>query len=277
MRKLTVAGWLLGLLCANCINSLSAVEDYTAPEIQATGWYNSDGVSLKSLRGKFVVLEFWATWCGPCARSIPHMIELNNKYKDKGLVIIGLTDEPKENIKTFVESHGMNYIIGAGSNTSNVYGIQGIPHVYVVNQEGELIWSGHPSELDPVIAYLMAASTPEGKKRMDDGATVAAAQTNMTALDYPAAIGKLRGIMAGPGDSQAKTDAAEKLKAIEALAAQKMKEAAGKTSVEACKIYLEVALVYADSATADLARTEASKLLANPEVAAVFHSSMKSK
>src|SRR5688572_15872637 len=88
-----------------------------APEIKADGWLNSEkGVKLADLRGKPVVVEFWATWCPPCRKSIPHLAELYKKHKDAGLVIVGLTDEPKDKVEDFTKKIEMPYVVGYGSN-----------------------------------------------------------------------------------------------------------------------------------------------------------------
>lgn len=75
----------------------------TAPEVKVEDWLNSQPLALSQLTKKMVVIEFWATWCPPCRKSIPEIIELNEKYKDKGVVIMGLTDEPLAKVKDFAK------------------------------------------------------------------------------------------------------------------------------------------------------------------------------
>jgi thiol-disulfide isomerase/thioredoxin len=132
-----------------------------APEIKADGWFNSEkGVTLKTLRGKPVVVEFWATWCGPCRKTIPHLAELHKKYKDSGLVIVGLTDEPKDKVEEFTKKIEMPYVVGYGSNTSDDYNVKAIPQAFVVNAEGKIVWEGLPSrpEFDKAVEDLVAAT-----------------------------------------------------------------------------------------------------------------------
>jgi len=71
-------------------------------------------VSLASLKGKVVLVDFWATWCDPCRTEIPHYIEMQKKYGPEGLVIIGVSVDTKKPavVKKFAEEMGMNYIIG---------------------------------------------------------------------------------------------------------------------------------------------------------------------
>ena len=69
---------------------LNEMQGQPAPKLALKGWINAEPMTLKKLKGKIVVLDFWATWCGPCLASIPHTNELMEKYADKGVVIIGV-------------------------------------------------------------------------------------------------------------------------------------------------------------------------------------------
>lgn len=115
-----------------------------APEIKAGYWLNSEPLTLAGLRGKVVVLEFWATWCPPCRASIPHLIRLNQEYKDKGVVFVSLTDEPRPTVEPFVKEMRMDYAIGGDSPSSGAYGVDGIPTAFVISPAGRVVWEGHP-------------------------------------------------------------------------------------------------------------------------------------
>jgi len=125
-----------------------------APQLKIAQWIKGEPVDLAAGKGKNVyVLEFWATWCHPCRESIPHLTELQRKYKDQGLVVIGITDEnnPKA-VAPFVAKMGdkMDYTVAYDDNhqTNNAYihafGLRGIPHAFVIDREGRIAWSGHP-------------------------------------------------------------------------------------------------------------------------------------
>ncbi len=136
----------------------SLVEGALAPEIFAAKWINTEAdVTLQALRGKVVVVEFWATWCGACVASIPHLNKLNEKWKDRDVAIIALTDEPPDLITEFVRTRGIRYAVGAGSRADLQYGIPWMPYTFVLNGEGRIVWSGHPEDgLDEIIRLAQA-------------------------------------------------------------------------------------------------------------------------
>jgi thiol-disulfide isomerase/thioredoxin len=136
-----------------------------APPITIDTWLKGSPVpQLK--KGETYVVEFWATWCGPCKRSIPHLTELQKRFKDKNVTIIGISSSERkglDDVKPFVETMGdkMNYTI-AWDKDKTTYGAwmaaagqNGIPTAFVVNGQGQIAWIGHPvypeGELDRVV------------------------------------------------------------------------------------------------------------------------------
>lgn len=112
----------------------------------------------------FYVVEFWATWCGPCKTSIPHLTELQKKYKDKGVVFVGVSNETIEKVKPFVEEQGekMDYVVALDKeNLTNkdymrAYGQNGIPTAFVINKKGQIAWVGHPMSMDKPLEQIVA-------------------------------------------------------------------------------------------------------------------------
>lgn len=100
-------------------------------------------VSLADYKGKLVVIDFWATWCGPCRMEIPGYIELQKKYGKDGLVIIGVSLDQKgpAHVKKFVEKNGINYpVVMSTDALITTYGdFTSIPTTFLVDRSGKVI------------------------------------------------------------------------------------------------------------------------------------------
>jgi thiol-disulfide isomerase/thioredoxin len=130
-----------------------------APDISAKEWINLKAPpTLTSLRGKVVLLEFWATWCGPCVQGIPHLNELHRKYAGKNIQLLTFVEEGHQTMDKFLKRNPVEYPIGLESTTLEDYGISGIPHAFVVNQAGEIIWHGQPAgpEMEKAISNALS-------------------------------------------------------------------------------------------------------------------------
>jgi thiol-disulfide isomerase/thioredoxin len=211
MKSLSKLGLTALALTQAMVLSAAEIGDPAAP-LQIAEWLKGDAVDLAAVKGKkIVVVEFWATWCGPCIQSIPHLTEMQQQYADRGVVFVGVTSEAANVAKPFVDKMGakMDYTVAAddGRKTTDgylkAYGINGIPHAFIVGRDGNIAWHGHPmSGLDKELEKLAAApvvADPVAQKREAasrqlraftelaaqgaDEATLAAAATQLTALD----------------------------------------------------------------------------------------------
>jgi thiol-disulfide isomerase/thioredoxin len=135
-----------------------------APAQPLTGleWVKGGPVEMKT--GTVYVVEFWATWCPPCRVSIPHLTELQHKYKDKNLVIVGISTEKPSVVRPFVEQKGneMNYVVAVDTTGTvsraymNTYRRNTIPSAFVVGADGNVAWVGHPMDnMDAVLEQML--------------------------------------------------------------------------------------------------------------------------
>lgn len=141
-----------------------------APEFKVEAFVKGAPVTSFE-KGKVYVIEFWATWCGPCIAAFPHLSESQAKYKDK-VTFIGTNiwerpynSETLEKVKTFVEKQGdkMAYTVafdGKAGEMDAAYmkaaGRNGIPCAFIVNQDGNIAWIGHPMAMDKTLDQVVA-------------------------------------------------------------------------------------------------------------------------
>lgn len=97
-------------------------------------------IELKSLKGKVLVLDFWATWCGPCKATMPQLEKIYRQYKDKGVRVMGIADEPRATLRSFRPNSGVTYPFYLDMfREANVrLNIQMIPMLIVVDKQGRI-------------------------------------------------------------------------------------------------------------------------------------------
>jgi peroxiredoxin len=118
----------------------SELEGKAAPNFKLEG-LDGKSISLADLKGKVIVLDFWATWCGPCRLSLPHLDKLYQAQKEKGLQVFALDQqEGKDEVEAFVKKTGLTVpvLLDSEGKVGNQYGVTGIPQTVVIGKDGKI-------------------------------------------------------------------------------------------------------------------------------------------
>jgi len=144
-----IAACALAVLLAACSRPTSTVKSTVKVEKdrkQAPNFTLKDAtgaeVKLSDYRGKVVLLNFWATWCGPCKIEIPWFIDFQQQYKDRDFVVVGVSmdDDGWQSVKPYVTQHKINYrvVIGTEELTQQYGGVDSLPTTFVLDREGRI-------------------------------------------------------------------------------------------------------------------------------------------
>jgi peroxiredoxin len=112
-----------------------AAADFTLSDIKGKSW------TLHDLRGKVVLVNFWATWCPPCRKEMPDLELLSKEFGPKGLVILAISDEDAAKVDPFIAEHKYSYpiLLDPGRKVNKMMFVEGIPKSFVYNREGKLV------------------------------------------------------------------------------------------------------------------------------------------
>jgi thiol-disulfide isomerase/thioredoxin len=171
-----------------------------APKLEVKSFVKGEPVSNLE-PGKFYVVEFWATWCGPCIATIPHLTELQKKHTDVNFIGVSVWEQDQKQVKPFVEKMGdkMSYRVAIDAvpeneegnngamakNWMKAAGQNGIPTAFIVNKEGKVAWIGHPTQLDEPLEKVVTGSwdlqvaAAEHKKAMEERSKMMKLQTKL--------------------------------------------------------------------------------------------------
>lgn len=117
------------------IDGKRAAADFTLTDLSGKSW------TLSALKGKVVVVNFWATWCPPCRKEMPDLEELSKEFKDDGLVILAISDEEEAKVRPFIAEHKYTFpvLLDTGRKVGERYFVDGIPKNFIFDRDGKLV------------------------------------------------------------------------------------------------------------------------------------------
>jgi peroxiredoxin len=109
--------------------------EFTLTDLQGKTW------SLRQLKGKVVLVNFWATWCPPCRKEMPDLNALYQRFKDQGFVVLAISDEEADKVKPFISERNISYpvMLDPGRKVNELFQVEGIPKSFVYDREGKLV------------------------------------------------------------------------------------------------------------------------------------------
>ena len=109
--------------------------DFTLSDLQGKAWH------LQELRGKVVLVNFWATWCPPCRKEMPDLDALYNKFKDQGFVVLAISDEETAKVSPYLAEHKVSYpvLLDPGRKVNDLFIVEGIPKSFVYDRSGKMV------------------------------------------------------------------------------------------------------------------------------------------
>ncbi len=291
MVRQLLLGLSAALVCLSASNIRAEVNVGDKPAMAFQSANGMGAVSLEKLKGKIVVVDFWATWCGPCMAEADHMVRLNQQYAPKGIQLIGISlDNDKQAMVTVAAQKGFAWPQACdGQGWQNAFatqfGVRSIPATYIISPEGAVLWKGHPAQLDAPLADALANHPPQLVEPKVMEAALAALDKAEGAMKENAGAKAVKALASLPAAAKVDAKISERLSALEkqvdAYATKALDEIdpmiAGKQYAEAASKLGDLAQGLGKSASGEKARKKLAELMANPEVKTAFETARRNK
>ena len=166
--RLLIVASMLGLVVSAALAAKSAKSDKASPPVVGEPVelkfhpVKGKNVDLADLKGKVVLIDFWATWCGPCVKELPNVVAAYDKLHEKGFEIVGISlDSDKDALTKFIKDHEMpwpQYFDGKGwkNEVSTRFGIDSIPAMWLVGKDGKLVSTDVRGQLEALVEKELA-------------------------------------------------------------------------------------------------------------------------
>ena len=151
--------------------TVAALQGNAPNFVGISNWFNSAPLTMASLRGKVVLVDFWTYGCVNCVNTLPHVTELYAKYKDRGLVVVGVHtpefpfERSAADVQAALKRHGITYPVAQDndSQTWDAYGNHYWPAQYIIDQNGRIVFhhdgEGQYDQIDRMIGHLLNANS----------------------------------------------------------------------------------------------------------------------
>lgn len=166
-----VAAAVLGVLSGNLVPWGGGGTGAPAPSFSGMS-LDGEAIDLAELRGRVVVVDFWATWCPPCVEKLPEMVAMAEEYADDGVQFLGVSaDSNESDVRRFLDRNPINFpVIFEGARPIlNAYGVSAIPTVVVIDREGNSIHRSHGNGVRDAIERALAQPDQPAEKVASEG------------------------------------------------------------------------------------------------------------